>query len=210
MEHILELYHRPYDPKRRLVCFDEKSLQLLANLRPPLALKPGHALRQDYEYKRNGTHNLFVFVEPQAGFRQVLVTQRRTKQDFAFVMRYLVDVIYPDPDCIIDVVMDNRNTHHYHSLVETFGKQEADRIMKRLEFHYTPAHASWLNMAEIELSVLSKQCLSRRIPDEWTLTTEIIAWEEARNTKKASIRWNFTVDDARIVFKEHYPTALTC
>lgn len=210
MEHILELYHRPYDPKRRLVCFDEKSMQLLANLTLPLALQPGHALRQDYEYKRNGTRNLFVFVEPQVGFRQVLVTKRRTKQDFARVMCYLVDVIYPDPECIIDVVMDNLNTHHYHSLVETFGKQEADRIMQRLVFHYTPPHASWLNMAEIELSVLSKQCLSRRIPDEWTLTTEIIAWEEARNTKKASIRWNFTVDDARIVFKEHYPTSLTC
>ena len=219
MEHILELYHKPYNPKRPLVCFDEKSMQLLANLTSPLALKPGHALRQDYtctwrkcrcEYKRNGTRNLFVFVEPRAGFRQVMVTRRRTKQDFAFVMRYLVDVVYPDPECIIDIVMDNLNTHHYHSLVETFGKAEADRIMQRLEFHYTPTHASWLNMAEIELSILSKQCLSRRIPDEWTLTTEIIAWEEARNAKKASIRWNFTVEDARIVFKEHYPTSLTC
>lgn len=210
MEHILALYQRAYDPKRRLVCFDEKSVQLLANLTAPLALKPGQALRQDYEYKRNGTRNLFVLVEPKAGFRQVLVTNRRTKQDFARVMRYLVDVIYPDPECIIDLVMDNLNTHHYHSLVEVFGKQEADRIMKRLEFHYTPAHASWLNMAEIELSILSKQCLSRRMPNEWTLTTEIIAWEEARNSKIASIRWNFTVDDARIVFKEHYPTSLTC
>ena len=210
MEHILELYHKPYDPKRPLVCFDEKSLQLLANLTTPLALQPGQAVRQDYEYKRNGTRNLFVLVEPKASFRQVLVTKRRTKQDFAFVMRYLVDVVYPDPECIIDVVLDNLNTHHYHSLVETFGKVEADRIMQRLAFHYTPTHASWLNMAEIELSILSKQCLSRRIPDQWTLTTEIIAWEHARNTKKASIRWNFTVADARIVFKELYPTALTC
>ena len=206
----MELYHRPYDPKRPMVCLDEKSTQLLANLRVPLALQPGHAVRQDYEYKRNGTRNLFVLVEPKAGFRHVLVTQRRTKQDFARMMRYLVDVIYPDPECIIDVVMDNLNTHHYHSLVETFGKPEADRIMNRLEFHYTPAHASWLNMAEIELSILSKQCLSRRVPDEWTLTTEIIAWEDARNAKKANIRWNFTVHDARIVFKEHYPTSLTC
>lgn len=210
MEHILELYHQPYDCKRPLVCFDEKSFQLLANLTAPLALKPGQALRQDYEYKRNGTRNLFVFVEPRAGFRQVVVTHRRTKQDFAFVMRYWVDVVYPDPECIIDLVMDNLNTHHYHSLVETFGKVEADRIMPRLEFHYTPTHASWLNIAEIELSILSKQCLSRRLPDAWTLTTEILAWEETRNTKKASIRWNFTVDDARIVFKEHYPTSLTC
>jgi hypothetical protein len=210
MEHILELYHKSYDPKRPMVCLDEKSMQLLANLTLPLACQPGKPLRQDYEYKRNGTRNLFVLVKPKVGFRHVLVTRRRTKQDFAFVMRYLVDVIYPDPECIIDVVMDNLNTHHYHSLVETFGKAEADRIMQRLEFHYTPTHASWLNMAEIELSILSKQCLARRLPNEWILTTEIIAWEDARNAKKASIRWNFTVDDARIVFKEHYPTSLTC
>ena len=192
-----------------MVCFDEKSLQLLAQITNKLVPKPGHASRQDYEYKRNGTRNLFMFVEPKAGSRHVLVTNRRTKQDFAFAMRYLVDVIYPDSECI-DVVMDNLNTHHYHSLVEFFGKQEADRIMGRLEFHYTPEHASWLNMAEIELSILSKQCLSRRISSEWFLTTEIVTWEAARNQKKAKIRWNFTVDDARKVFKEHYPTSLTC
>ncbi len=209
MEHILELYQKPYNPKRPMVCFDEKSIQLLAHLTDPLVLKPGQALRQDYEYQRNGTRNLFLFGEPKAGFRQVLVTNRRTKRDFAFAMRYLVDVIYPDAECI-DVVMDNLNTHHYHSLVEFFGKQEADRIMARLEFHYTPEHASWLNMAEIELSILSKQCLARRIPSEWKLTTEIVTWEQARNEKKAKIRWNFTVDDARKVFKEHYPTSLTC
>jgi hypothetical protein len=209
MEHILALYQKPYDPRRPLVCFDEKSFQLLAHITQPLRLKPGQAARQDYEYKREGTRNLFVFVEPKAGARQVLVTKRRTKQDFAFAMRYLVDVIYPEAECI-DVVMDNLNTHHYHSLVEFFGKQEADRIMARLEFHYTPEHASWLNMAEIELSILSKQCLSRRIPTEWMLITEIVAWEEARNAKKAKIRWNFTVTEARKVFKEHYPTSLTC
>jgi len=218
MEPILELYQKPYDFKRPMVCFDEKSLQLLAHLTNPLVLKPGRASRQDYEYKRNGTRNLFMFVEPKAGSRHVLVTNRRTKQDFAFAMRYLVDVIYPEAECI-DVVMDNLNTHHYHSLVEFFGKQEADRItlaphasagVGRLEFHYTPEHASWLNMAEIELSILSGQCLSRRIPDEWTLITEIVTWEELRNEKKAKIRWNFTVQDARNVFKEHYPTSLTC
>ena len=209
MEHILELYQKPYDPRRPLVCFDEKSTQLLAHLTDPLVLKPGQATRQDYEYKRNGTRNLFFFVEPKAGSRQMLVTQRRTKRDFAFAMRYLVDVIHPEAECI-DIVMDNLNTHHYHSLVEFFGKQEADRIWNRLEIHYTPAHASWLNMAEIELSIVSKQCLSRRIPNEWTLITEIVAWEHARNEKKAKIRWNFTVDDARNVFKEHYPTSLTC
>lgn len=205
----MELYQKPYDSRRPLVCFDEKSMQLLAHITDPLALKLGQAARQDYEYKRNGTRNLFLFVEPKAGTRHVLVTHRRTKRDFAFVMRYLVDVIHPEAECI-DIVMDNLNTHHYHSLVEFFGKQEADRIWSRLEIHYTPAHASWLNMAEIELSILSKQCLSRRIPNEWTLITEIVAWEATRNAKRAKIRWNFTVDDARTVFKEHYPTALTC
>ena len=207
MEHILGLYHRPYDPQRPVVCFDEKSLQLLADVYAALGLKPGHPIRQDHEYQRNGTRNLFLFVEPFAGFRHVLPTKRRTKQDFAFAMRYLVDVLYPHVACI-DLVMDNLNTHHYHSLVEFFGKQEADRIMGRLEFHFTPAHASWLNMAEIELSVLSKQCLARRLPDEWTLGTELVAWEQARNAKQAKIRWNFTVEEARQVFKEHYPTTL--
>lgn len=209
MEHLLELYQKPYDPRRPMVCFDEKSTQLLAHLTVPLGLRSGQAIRQDYEYKRNGTRNLFLFVEPKAGTRQVLVTNRRTKRDFACAMRYLVDMMYPDAECI-DVVLDNLNTHHYHSLVEFFGKQEADRIMQRLEFHYTPEHASWLNMAEIELSILSKQCLSRRIPDEWTLICEIVAWEHRRNHKKAKIHWNFTVEDARNVFKEQYPTALTC
>jgi hypothetical protein len=209
MEHILELYQKPYDSRRPLVCFDEKSTQLLAHITNPLVLKLGQAARQDYEYKRNGTRNLFLFVEPKAGVRHVLVTNRRTKRDFAFVMRYLVDVIHPQAECI-DIVMDNLNTHHYHSLVEFFGKLEADRIWSRLEIHYTPAHASWLNLAEIELSILSKQCLSRRIPNEWTLITEIVAWEQTRNEKKAKIRWNFTVEDARNVFKERYPTALTC
>jgi hypothetical protein len=209
MEHILELYQKPYDPRRPLVCFDEKSMQLLAHINNPLVLKSGQAARQDYEYKRNGTRNLFLFVEPKEGARHVLVTQRRTKRDFAFAMRYLVDVIHPEAECI-DIVMDNLNTHHYHSLVEFFGKQEADRIWNRLAIHYTPEHASWLNMAEIELSILSKQCLSRRIPTEWTLITESVAWEEARNQRKAKIRWNFTVNDARQVFKEYYPTALTC
>lgn len=205
MKHILDLYQRPYNPRRPLICFDEKSVQLLADIRATLGLQSGKVRRQDYEYKRNGTRNLFLFVEPFAGFRHVLVTKRRTKQDFAFAMRYLVDALYPDVDCI-DLVMDNLNTHHYHSLVEFFGKHEADRIMSRLEFHFTPAHASWLNMAEIELSVISDQCLSQRIPHEWNLGLEIIAWEKVRNDGEAKIRWNFTVDEARQVFKEHYPT----
>jgi len=207
MEHVLWLYQQPDDPKRPLVCFDEKSVQLLADKREPILMKPGQSKRQDCEYKRKGTRNLFVFVEPKAGRRHVLVTARRTKMHFAYAMRYLVDHLYPDAEGI-DVVMDNLNTHQYHSLVECFGKAEADRIMARLGFHYTPPHGSWLNMAEIEIGVLGNQCLDRRIPDEMTLITEIIAWEERRNAAKASIHWSFTVDDARHVFKEHYPTSL--
>lgn len=205
MEHILDLYQRSCNPQRPLVCFDEKSVQLLVDIRATLGLQSGKVRRQDYEYKRNGTRNLFLFVEPFAGFRHVLVTKQRTKRDFAFAMRYLVDELFPNVDCV-DIVMDNLNTHHDHSLVEFFGKTEADRIMSRLEFHFTPAHASWLNMAEIELSVLSEQCLSQRIPDEWNLGLEIVAWEKARNDCEAKIRWNFTVDEARQVFKVHYPT----
>lgn len=207
MEHLLRVYHQPYNPQRPMVCFDEKSVHLLAEICPALGLEPGKPVRQDHEYQRNGTRNLFLFVEPLTGFRHVLPTKRRTKQDFAFAMRYLVDVLYPDVACI-DLVMDNLNTHHYHSLVEYFGKQEADRIMSHLEFHCTPTHASWLNMAEIELSILSKQCLARRLPHEWSLGTELVAWEPARNAKQAKIRWNFTVEAARQVFKEHYPTTL--
>ena len=205
MENILHVYAQPYQSERPMVCFDEKLVQLLMHLCPPLPCAPGKAKRQDYEYKRNGTRNLFMFVEPKAGQRHVLVTKRRTKQDFAYAMRYLVDVLYPDAKCI-DVVLDNLNTHHYHSLVEFFGKQEADRIMSRLCFHFTPNHASWLNMAEIEFSVLAQQCLSRRLPDEWMLTTEIIAWEARRNFERRQIHWAFTLDDARHVFREHYPT----
>ena len=208
MEAILQLYQQPYDPQRPLVCFDEKSVQLLADKRPPQAYRPGQAARQDYEYKRNGTRNLFMFVEPKGGQRQVLVTRRRTKQDFAYAIRYLVDRLYPHANCI-DVVLDNLSTHSYHALVETFGKREADRLYTRLCFHYTPAHGSWLNMAEIELSILSRQCLKRRLPDEWTLTLEILAWENRRNARQAKIHWAFTVDDARRVFADHDPTTLT-
>jgi hypothetical protein len=207
MEAILQRYQHAYDPQRPLVCFDEKSVQLLADIRPAQAQRPGHAPRQDYEYKRNGTRNLFMFVEPKGGRRQVLVTHRRTKGDFAYAMRYLVDQLYPDAICI-DVVLDNLSTHSYHALVETFGKSEADRIMRRLCFHFTPAHGSWLNMAEIELSILSRQCLKRRLPDEWSLATEIMAWENRRNARHAQIHWAFTVDDARRVFADHYPTTL--
>lgn len=209
MEHILELYQQAYHPRRPLICFDEKSVQLLAQIREALAPQPGQPRREDYEYKRQGTRNLFVFVEPKAGKRHVLITKRRTKRDFALAMRYLVDVLYPEAE-MIDVVLDNLNTHHYHSLVEFFGKTEADRIMARLQFHFTPAHASWLNMAEIELSVMSQQCLSRRLPDEWTLAMELLAWEQLSNAMGRKINWSFTVDDAKRAFAEYYSVFLGC
>jgi len=209
MEAILHLYQQPYDPQRPMVCFDEKMTQLLSHVRIPLPLKAKSSRRQDYEYKRNGTRNLFMFVEPKAGQRTVLVTQRRGKTDFAQAMRYLVDTLYPNAD-VIDVVLDNLNTHTYHALVETFGKVEADRLMQRLCFHYTPPHGSWLNMAEIELSILSRQCLKRRLPDEWTLSLEIIAWENRRNQTQAKIHWRFSVDDARRVFRDYYPAFSSC
>jgi transposase len=209
MEAILRLYAQPYDPDRPLVCFDEKMTQLLTDVRDPLPLKPKIGRRQDFEYKRAGTRNLFLFVEPKAGRRAVLVTRQRGKHDFAHAMRYLVDVLYPDA-AIIDVVLDNLNTHTYLALVETFGKIEADWIAAHLCFHFTPPHGSWLNMAEIELSILSRQCLKRRLPDEWTLALEVIAWENARNQTAAKIHWRFSVDDARRVFHDHYPSFSSC
>lgn len=207
MEAILTLYRQPYNPKQPLVCFDEKSIQLLAHIRQAISMKPGQAARQDYEYKRNGTRNLFLFVEPKAGKRCVLVTKQRKKEQFAHAMRYLVDVLYPDAERI-HVVMDNLNTHHYHSLVEFFGKTEADRIWNRICIHFTPAHGSWLNMAEIELSIMSRQCLQRRLLDEWTLQMQLLAWEQYSNEAERKIHWSFSVDDARRVFKEYYPANL--
>lgn len=207
MEAILLLYRQEYDPNRPLVCFDEASYQLLGHTREFVAVRPGLPAKQDSEYKRNGTRNLFIFVEPKAGKRAVLVTRRRKKQDFAYAMRYLVDVLYPHATCI-DVVLDNLNTHRYVVLIEIFGKQEADRMMKRLHFHYTPPHGSWLNMAEIEIGIMRHQCLRRRIADEWTLRAELMSWEMHSNRIGRKIHWSFTVDDARRVFKEHYPSNL--
>lgn len=199
---VLDLYAQSYDPRHPKVCFDEKSKELHAEKREPIPMQPGEPRKQDYEYKRNGTRNLFIFVEPQAGFRHVLITRRRTKLNFAYAMRYLVDVLYPDADWI-DVVLDNLNTHHYHSLVECFGKKEADRIMKRLRFHFTPKHASWLNMAEIEIGVLESQCLDRRIPNEFSLGKEVVAWETRRNDQKATIQWAFTRAKAEKTFSKN-------
>jgi hypothetical protein len=209
MEAILTLYAQSYDEKRPMVCFDEKSYQLLGHTRLPRLVRPGKLRQEDYEYQRAGTRNLFVFSEPKAGQRHVLITQQRTKQDFAYAMRYLVDVLYPDAVCI-DVVMDNLNTHHYHSLVEFFGKAEADRIMSRLCFHFTPSHGSWLNMAEIEISVMMEQCLGRRLPSEWDLAQQLLAWEQDSNEAQRKINWTFTIEKAHEVFARHYTPDLSC
>lgn len=204
MEHLLALYARPYDPAYPVVCFDEKSYQLLADSRASLPMRPKQPRRQDYEYRRRGTRNLFVMVEPLAGQRHVLLTKRRTKADFAHAVRYLTDVLYPNAQCI-ELVLDNLNTHTYQALVETFGILEANRIMRRVCFHYTPVHASWLNMAEIEIGVLARQCLRRHISSQHMLQVELAAWQQFRNSQSAKIHWSFSLKDARRIFANHYP-----
>ncbi len=205
MEDVLDLYEEPYDEKRPKVCFDETSKQLIEETRVPLGAKPGKVERYDYEYSRNGVRNLFMMCEPQAGWRHVAVTDRRTMQDFAQQMKWLVDEKYPEAS-VIRVVMDNLNTHKAASLYERFAPEEARRILKKLEFHYTPKHGSWLNMAEIELSVLSRQCLDRRISDEETLKREVRAYEARRNEARATIDWQFTTRDARVKLHRLYPS----
>ncbi len=205
MEDVLDLYAEPYDPTRPKVNFDEKSTQLIAETRTPLPTQPGQVARYDYEYQRHGTANLFLFCEPQVGWRQIEVTARRTMQDFAHQMRWLVDERYPEAD-LIRITMDQLNTHKPASLYETFAPEEARRILRKLEFHYTPKHGSWLNMAEIELSVLERQCLDRRLPDLETLKREITAYEERRNTERATIDWRFTNKDARVKLHRLYPS----
>ena len=205
MEDVLDLYAEPYDPKRPRVNFDETSKQLIAETRRPLAPRPGQPQRYDYEYERGGTRNLFLFTEPQAGWRHVNVTERRTMVDFAHQMKWLVDERYPQAE-VIRVVLDNLNTHKAASLYEAFEPAEARRIIKKLEFHYTPKHGSWLNMAEIELSVLQRQCLGRRLPDEATLVHEVAAWETQRNEQQATIDWHFSITDARENLRRLYPS----
>lgn len=202
---MLDLYAEPYDPQRPKVNFDETSKQLIQETRAPLPPQAGQVAKYDYEYARNGTANLFMFVEPQAGWRHVAVTTQRTKQDFAAQMRWLVDERYPQA-LLIRVTLDNLNTHAPAALYEAFAPAEARRLLKKLEFHYTPKHGSWLNMAEIELSVLQRQCLDRRIPDQPTLITEVAAWEQQRNAQKAMIDWRFSLDDARKKLKRLYPS----
>jgi hypothetical protein len=204
MEDVLDLYARGYDPKRPLICFDEKMVQLIAETRRSLPSKPGRPERFDYEYRRQGTANLFIYFRPFAGWRHVQVTAQRTKVDFAHCLRYLVDELFPEAEVII-IVVDNLNTHTPAALYEAFKPAEAKRIMDRLEFHYTPKHGSWLNMVEIEIGVLTEQCLDRRIPDRDTLRTEVAAWEAARNEQKATVNWRFSTTDARIKLKRLYP-----
>ncbi len=206
MEDILDLYEESPDPKRPVVNFDETPIQLIGETRVPIVAKRGRLRKIDYEYKRNGTANLFVTVDRHAGKRKVTVTDRRTKTDFALQMKELVDVDYPEAD-LVRVVLDNLNTHRAASLYETFHPAEARRILRKLEFHFTPKHASWLNMVEIEIGVLSKQCLDRRIPDKETLVREVAEWERQRNEEGASIRWLFTVEKARRKMGAAYPTA---
>lgn len=207
MEDVLELYAAPHDSERPVVCFDEASKELHDHVTDPIPAAPGHPAKEDYEYVRNGTANLFVVVEPLAGTRHVTVTERRAIPDFAARMKHLCDVLYPDA-VVIRVVLDNRNTHAFGSLFATYPPDEAWRLARRLEFHYTPKHASWLNMAECELSVLSRQCLDRRIPDRATLATEVAAWQEARNRAKVRIEWTFRVADARKKLALLYPKEL--
>lgn len=205
MEDVLEVYRRPYDPRFPVVCLDEQSKQLVKQTREPVEAKPGQNRREDYEYERNGTANLFMLFEPLACWRYVKVTKRRTKIDFANVIRELVDELDPDAAKIV-LVMDNLNTHKVASLYEAFPPAEARRLIDKLEIHYTPKHGSWLNMAETELGVMTKQCLDRRIPDLSTLASEVAAWQQQRNEAETTVDWQFTTEDARIKLKQLYPS----
>jgi hypothetical protein len=205
MEDVLEVYVRPLDPKRPQVCFDESSKQQVKEVRTPLPVAPGKPARFDTEYERNGVSNLFMFFCPLSNWRHVKVTAHRTAVDWAQCMRELVDVHFPEAERIT-VVLDNLNTHTPAALYVAFPPAEAKRLWDKLEFHYTPKHGSWLNMAEIELSVLSRQCLDRRIPDQTTLITEVAAWEAERNASGATVNWRFTTADARIKLKHLYPS----
>ncbi len=204
MEDVLDVYARPYDPQRPQVCFDEKLVQLIAETRQPLPPQPGQPERFDYEYQRQGTRNLFVFFQPLAGRRHVLITDQRTKLDYAQAMRYLVDELFPEAEVVV-VVQDNLNTHTPAALYEAFAPVEAKRILDRLEFHYTPEHGSWLNMVEIELSILTTQCLDDRIPDEDILRREVEAWETTRNEQRATVNWRFGTSNARVKLERLYP-----
>ena len=205
MEDVLEVYHRPYDPNRPLVCMDEASKQLIAEVREPLPAQPGSVAKYDSEYERRGTANLFMAVEPLAGKRTVQVTERRTKIDWAKFMQFLLLTVYPEAAVVV-LVMDNLNTHGIGSLYAAFAPETARLLAARLEIHHTPKHGSWLNMAETELSILTRQSLDRRIESRDLLTREVATWEHDRNTREANIDWQFTTADARIKLKRLYPS----
>ncbi len=204
MEDVLDLYAEAPDEKRPVVCFDETPRQLIGEARVPVAAKPGKPARIDYEYVRNGTANVFMLIDRHRNWRRAKVTDRRASSDFAICMRELVDDDYPDAERI-RVVLDNLSTHTPTALYETFAPDEARRILRKIEFHYTPKHASWLNMVEIEIGVMVKQCLDRRIPDKATLVSEVAHWERARNAERATIKWLFTVERAREKLGRAYP-----
>jgi len=205
MEDVLEVHHRPYDPSCPVVGLDEGGKQLIGDVREPLPVRPGSAAKEDYEYQRHGVANLFLAFEPLAGRRLVEVTDRRTAVDFARFLKRLLDELYPEAVRVV-LVVDNLNTHRPASLYEAFAPAEARRLAARLEWHYTPKHGSWLNMAEVELSVLARQCLDRRIPDRQTLEREVAAWQQRRNAAAVKADWQFTTADARIKLKRLYPT----
>ena len=205
MEDVLEVYQRSFDDNEVLVCLDETSKQLAQETRQPRPAQPGAPLACDCEYRRNGVSNLFMLFAPLEGWRRVEVTERRTRSGWAGVVRKLVDEAYPGRERIV-LVMDNLNTHHPASLYEAFEPAEAQRIARRLEIHYTPKHGSWLNLAEIELGVLARQCLDRRIPDREVLAQETGAWQERRDRDGIRVDWRFTTQDARIKLKSLYPS----
>jgi len=205
MEDVLDVYHRPHDPDRPLVCLDESSKQLVAETRTPLPMEPGQPARHDYEYERNGTANLFMLFAPLEGWREVKVTERRTALDYAQVLKELADEHFAKASKIV-LVQDNLNTHTKAALYEAFPPEEARRLVERFEWHYTPKHGSWLNMAESELGVLASQCLDRRIEHQATLAREVCAWTKRRNTHNAKADWRFTTADARIKLKKLYPS----
>jgi len=209
MEDVLDVYQRPYDPNQPLICMDETSKQLVGEVALPIAIQPGQPQRYDYEYVRNGVNNLFMFFEPLTGQRFVQVTAQRTKIDWALAVRELVDVQYPQAHRLT-LVMDNLNTHVLGSLYEAFEPAEAKRIADRLDVHYTPKHGSWLNMAEIELGILNRQCLDQRIPDQPSLIAHVMAWQTKRNQRRIKVDWRFTTTDARIKLKRLYPSIQDC
>ena len=204
MEDVLEVYHAPYDPLFPLVCMDESNKQLVGEVHAPLGVAPGRGQILDHEYVRNGVAEIFLEIEPLAGRRHVAITERRTRKDWAAFIKAMLDERYPQATKV-RLVLDNLNTHSTASLYEAFAPEEARRLARRLEIHYTPKHGSWLNVAEIELSALNTQCLNRRIPDIALMRTEVAAWERDRNNRAAKIDWRFTTEDARIKLKRLYP-----